>query len=142
MIDLCLDELREGREWPPTVAKAQIMLSTRSRTEIQQAFRRWESGTPQGRPERWVFQRFSWNLKRVDAGKELGEFAKQLKRADELERANQLQLDEETLAMLPVHSSVSMTDRLREDFSRSGKAHAFSDRIKRMMKEKKANEYC
>lgn len=129
ILERCRDQIRHGREWPPTAVEAEIMLNTRSQSEAQQAFLRWELGEPQGRAEHWVNQKYSWNLKRVASGKEFFEYEKHLKLADELERHGKLQLAEEELAMLPTHSSVSISDKAREDYARSGRSHAFTERI-------------
>lgn len=129
ILERCREEIRLGHLWPPTAVEAEMMLNTRSRSESQQAFLRWELGEPRGRAEKWVSQKYSWHLRRVAAGKEFFEYEKNLKLADELERHGKLRLAEEELAMLPAHSSVSISDKAREEYARSGKTHAFTDRI-------------
>jgi len=137
ILERCRDDIRHGREWPPTVVEAELMLNTRSKSEAQQAFMRWEVGEPQGRAEKWVNQKYSWNLKRAAAGKEFFEYEKHLRLADELERHGKLQLAEEELAMLPVNSTVHITDIEREEYARSGKTHAFTDRINALRRMKR-----
>lgn len=132
LVSRCRDEIRLGNKWPPTVAEAEAMLLTRSQAEYESAYARWMAKQPEGRPEQWVFANASWNLKRTAAGRELSEFIKYLKQADELERSGQLELPQDELLALPVHSSVSLTDKKHQEFAQSGKAHRFTDRIKRI----------
>ncbi|HDM8198694.1 TPA: hypothetical protein P0E36_004878 [Vibrio harveyi] len=64
-------------------------------------------------------------------------FTSYLRQADDLERAGSLRPRDEQIKQLTRHSSVSMTDKAREDFATSGKKHRFSDRIAALVKQGK-----
>ena len=132
IINRCREQLRDGNRFPPTLGEVEAMLFTRSRYEYEQAFARFQSKKPEGNAERWVYEKCGWNLKRVAAGRELQEFTRYLKQADNLELRGELVLPGEELLRLPKHSSVSVTDKVREEYAQSGRKHRLSERIKQI----------
>ena len=135
---ICRERLAKEIKFPPSLGEFTVLINVRTLSEIDQAFARWIAKKPQGAAEQWVFDKCTWNLKRVRSGYELVEFTKYIKQADELERNGDLGSQEDELLALPIHSSVSLTDRKREEFAKSGKRHAFSERIEKLRKAKKA----
>lgn len=138
VFSICHERLSRENPYPPELGELSALLVNRTKAEIEAAFLRWSIKQPQGRAEKWVYGKHTWNLKRVRSGQELVEFTKHLKQADELEDAGKLVLPEEDLLALPEHSAVSLTDRKREEFARSGKRNPFSDRISKLIQTKKA----
>ncbi|MGB2147536.1 MAG: hypothetical protein ACPHZ7_11300 [Vibrio toranzoniae] len=131
---ICRDRLSREIKFPPSLGEFMVLINARTQPEVEQAFARWTAKAPQGRAEQWVFDRCTWNLKRARSGYELVEFSKYIKQADELERNGNLVLPEDDLLALPVNSAVSLTDKKREEFTRSGKKSRFSDRINKLVK--------
>ncbi|MEZ9372137.1 hypothetical protein AB4235_05585 [Vibrio cyclitrophicus] len=134
VFSICHERLSRENPYPPELGELSALLVSRTKAEIEAAFLRWSIKQPEGKAEKWVFEKCTWNLKRVRAGQELIEFTKHLKQADELEAANRLVLPEDDLLALPVNSAVSLTDKKREEFTRSGKKSRFSDRINKLVK--------
>lgn len=137
VFSICYERLSRENPYPPELGELSALLVNRTKAEIEAAFLRWSIKQPEGRAEKWVFDRCTWNLKRVRSGQELIEFTKHLKQADELEDLGKLVLPEDDLLALPEHSAVSLSDIKREEFTRSGKRNPFSDRIAKLMKTKR-----
>ena len=136
MINICRERLSDGDKFPPALGEFAALVDIRTKKELERAFIRFEANQPEGRAEKHVISSTGWNLKRAAANKQFGEFAKYLRVADELELKGELRDEGEVLKALPVHSSVSLTDREREEVSRSGKKHRFSDRIAALVNQK------
>ncbi|ELA9557232.1 hypothetical protein QTG58_001906 [Vibrio parahaemolyticus] len=129
ILAICFDRLSNGNRFPPSLGELMTQINQRTEAEYREAYDRFLNRAPMGRAEKWVAQNCDWDLKRARAGGELELFIKYLRDADAKERAGRLRLAEDELKALPVHSRVSVSDKVREEYRRSGEQHEFSDRI-------------
>lgn len=134
MFVICHSRLFNGVVFPPVLGEFITAVDQRTKTEVEEAYSRFLSKTPQGRAEKWVISNADWNLRRATAGTELDIYTKYLRQADELEKRGNLILAEEELRALPRHTSIAVTDKAREEYSKSGKTHKLSERIERLKK--------
>lgn len=129
ILAICFDRLSNGNRFPPSLGELMTQINQRTEAEYREAYDRFLNRAPMGRAEKWVAQNCDWDLKRARAGGELELFIKYLRDADAKERAGRLRLAEDELKAIPVHSRVSVSDKVREEYRRSGERHEFSDRI-------------
>lgn len=71
MFVICHSRLSNGVVFPPVLGEFITAVDQRTKTEVEEAYSRFLSKTPQGRAEKWVISNADWNLRRATAGTEL-----------------------------------------------------------------------
>ena len=132
-VQKCEEKIFKGDQWPPDLAEWLAMIHGHSDIDFMSAFHRCLEKRPEGRIETWVYEKASYNIKRMGHEQAERSHRKWMLEAIELDKKGELMLNAEILAKaLPEKIDRNLNDIKRQEFEESGKKNPFQDRINKL----------
>lgn len=135
----CKERIFEGNAWAPDLSEFLALIHGQTAKDFQSAFFRLLDKKPDGRIERWVYEKASFNIRAMSHENAEKAHKRFMLEAIELDRAGKLTLNEDEILLLPVHSVKNLNDIKREEYESKGKTHKFADKLKKMKEDKIKN---
>lgn len=135
-VDRCKEQIFSGNAWAPDLADFLALIHSQTKSDYDAAFSRCLGKSPEGRIERWVYQRVYFNVSHESDKDARAIHRRSMDEAIRLDMVGKLKLMEEELKALPVNSVKNTNDLAREEYeNRHG--HKLNPRIQKIIDAKK-----